>query len=108
MAFLLRSKNRAPELLLRIPGADTLKTTVNGRVLTDRRYRGWTLDLHGMQDRELRFAIDFVHDQPFMVFIQERIPGLPEHELPPRPAGMLPRLLPQTGTTISSDVLIFR
>ena len=108
VAFLLRSKNRAPELLLRIPAADTLKTTVNGRVLTDRRYRGWTLDLHGMQDRELRFAIDFVHDQPFTVFIQERIPGLPDHELPPRPAGMLPRLLPQTGTTISSDVLIFR
>jgi hypothetical protein len=106
--FLLRSTNRAPELLLRIPGADTLRTTVNGRVLTDRRYRSWQLDLHGMEDRELRFAIDFVYDQPFMVFIQERIPGLPEGDLPPRPAGMLPRLLPQTGTTISADVLVFR
>jgi hypothetical protein len=106
--FLLRSKNRAPELLLRIPGADTLRTTVNGRVLTDRRYRSWKLDLHGMQDRELRFAIDFVYDQPFMVFIQERIPGIPESDLPPRPSGMLPRLLPQTGTTISADVLVFR
>jgi hypothetical protein len=106
--FLLRSKNRAPELLLRIPGADTLRTTVNGRVLTDRRYRSWTLDVHGMEDRELRFAIDFVVDQPFMVFIQERIPGIPERDLPPRPAGMLPRLLPQTGTTISADVLVFR
>jgi len=106
--FLLRSKNRAPELLLRIPGADTLRTTVNGRVLTDRRYRSWKLDLHGMEDRELRFAIDFVYDQPFMVFIQERIPGIPERDLPPRPAGMLPRLLPQTGTTISADVLVFR
>lgn len=106
--FLLRSKNRAPELLLHIPGADTFRTTVNGRVLTDRRYRSWKLELHGMEDRELRFAIDFVVDQPFMVFIQERIPGIPERDLPPRPAGMLPRLLPQTGTTISADVLVFR
>ncbi len=108
MEFLLRSKNRAPELRLHIPGADTLRTTLNGRVLTDRRYRSWKLDLHGMEGRELRFAIDFVYDQPFMVFIQERIPGIPDADLPPRPAGMLPRLLPQTGTTISSDVLFFR
>jgi hypothetical protein len=106
--FLLRSKNRAPELLLRIPAADTLRTTVNGRVLTNRRYRSWKLTLHGMEDRELRFAIDFVYDQPFMVFIQERIPGIPERDLPPRPAGMLPRLLPQTGITIAADVLLFR
>jgi hypothetical protein len=106
--FLLRSKNRAPELVLRIVGAETLKTTVNGRVLTNRRYRGWKLDLHGMEDRELRFAFDLVGDPGFLVFIQERIPGIPERDLPPRPAGMLPRLLPQTATTISADVLLFR
>lgn len=106
--FLLRSKNRAPELLLRIPAADTLRTTVNGRVLTDRRYRSWKLALHGMEDRDLRFAIDFVGDPSFMVFIQERMPGIPERDLPPRPAGMLPRLLPQTGTTIAADILLFR
>jgi hypothetical protein len=106
--FLLRSKNSAPELVLRIVGAETLKTTVNGRVLTNRRYRGWKLDLHGMQDRELRFGFDLVGDPPFLVFIQERMPGIPERDLPLRPPGMLPRLLPQTGTTISADVLYFR
>jgi hypothetical protein len=106
--FLLRSENRAPELVLRLIGADTLKTSVNGRVLTDRRYRGWKLDLHGMQDRDLHFAFDLVGDPGFMVFIQERMPGLPERDLPVRPPGMLPRLLPQTGTTISADVLLFR
>jgi hypothetical protein len=106
--FLLRSKNRAPELVLRMVGAEPLRTSVNGRVLTDRRYRGWKLDLHGMQDRDLRFAFDLVGDPSFMVFIQERIPGIPERDLPVRPAGMRPRLLPQTGTTISADVLLFR
>jgi hypothetical protein len=106
--FLLRSKNSAPALVLRIVGAGTLRTTVNGRVLTDSRYRGWKLDLHGMQDRDLHFAFDLVGDPSFLVFIQERMPGLPERDLPRRPPGMLPRLLPQTGTTISADVLYFR
>jgi hypothetical protein len=106
--FLLRSKNSAPELVLRIVGAETLRTTVNGRVLTNSRYRGWKLHLHGMQDRELRFAFDLVDDAPFLIFIQERMPGIPERDLPRRPPGMLPRLLPQTGTTISADVLYFR
>jgi hypothetical protein len=106
--FLLRSKNRAPEILLRMVGAQSLRTSVNGRVLTNSRYRGWKLDLHGMEDRDLRFAFDLVGDPSFMVFIQERIPGIPERHLPVRPAGMRPRLLPQTGTTISADVLLFR
>jgi hypothetical protein len=106
--FLLRSKNRAPELVLRIVGAETLRTSVNGRVLTDRRYRGWELHLHGMQDRDLHFAVDVIDEPSFLVYVQERMPGLPERDLPPRPAGMLPRLLPQTSTTISADVLLFR
>jgi hypothetical protein len=106
--FLLRSKNRAPELVLRIVGAETIKTSVNGRMLTDRRYRGWQLNLHGMQDRDLHFTIDVIDEPGFLIYVQERIPGLPERDLPPRPAGMLPRLLPQTATTISADVLLFR
>jgi hypothetical protein len=106
--ILLRSKNRAPEIVVRLVGADSLRTSVNGHMLTDRRYREWKLDLHGMEDRELRFAFDLVGDPPFLVFIQERMPGIPERELPARPPGMLPRLLPQTATTISADVLYFR
>jgi hypothetical protein len=106
--FLLRSKNSAPEILLRMVGAQPLRTSVNGRVLTNTRYRGWKLDLHGMQDRDLRFAFDLVGDPSFMVFIQERMPGIPERGLPLRPPHMRPRLLPQTGTTISADVLLFR
>jgi hypothetical protein len=106
--FLLRSENSAPELTLRMVGAESLRTTVNGRVLTGSRHRGWKLDVHGMGDRDLRFAFDLIGDESFMVFIQERMPGIPERDLPRRPPGMLPRLLPQTGTTISADVLLFR
>lgn len=104
--FVLRSKNSAPELVLRLNGADTLRTSVNGRVLTDRRYRGWQATLHGMGERELRFAIELVGDPAFSIFVQERIPGLPAG-LPPRPDDMRPRLLPDSGTTMTVGILRF-
>jgi hypothetical protein len=104
--FLLRSKNGAPDLVLRLNGADTLRTSVDGRVLTDRRYRGWQATLHGMGERELRFAIELVGDPAFSIFVQERIPGLPAG-LPPRPDDMRPRLLPDSGTTMTVDILRF-
>jgi hypothetical protein len=106
--FLLRSKNRAPEIVVRIDGADPLRTSVNGRVLTDRLYRGWKLTLHGMGDQDLRFAFELRGDPEFQVYVQERMPGLPERDLPPRPAGMRPALLPLTGTTVAADILRFR
>jgi hypothetical protein len=104
--FLLRSKNRAAEITLRLSGADPLRTSINGRVLTDAHYRGWKLTLRGMQDQDLHFAFDLDGHPGFAIFVQEHIPGLPERDLPPRPAG-LPPLLPLTGTTVASDILVF-
>jgi hypothetical protein len=105
--FRLRSKNRAPEIVVRLDGAKALRTSVNGRVLTDQQTFSWKLTLHGMDDRDLRFAFDFDGDPSFTVFIQERMPGVPLRDLPPRPSG-LPPLLPLTGTTVAADVLVFR
>jgi len=106
--FRVRSKNRAPEIRLRLGGAQPLRSSVNGHVLTEGLFRGYALDLHGMEDRDLHFAFDLYTDPPFTVDIQERIPGVPEADLPPRPASVRPALLPRTGTTISADVLTFR
>lgn len=105
--FRMRSKNRAPHISLRVDGAGPARASVNGRVLTSEPSRKWRLDLHGMADRELRFAFDFHGDPSFTVFIQEYLPGLPERDLPPRPAHLKPALLPLTGTTISADILRF-
>ena len=105
--FRLRSKNRAPRIALRVDGAGPARASVNGRVLTGEPCRKWALDLHGMGDRELRFAFDFYGDPAFTVFVQEYLPGLPERDLPPRPAGLKPALLPLTGTTMSADILRF-
>lgn len=106
--FLLRSKNRAPRITLRVDGAWPKRASVNGRVLTDAPYRGWSLELQGMEDRNLHFAFDFDGDPSFTVFVQEYLPGLPERDLPPRPADLRPALLPLTGTTISADILRFQ
>jgi hypothetical protein len=105
--FTLRSKNRAPDILVRVDGACPWRTSVNGRVLTDKSCFSWHVALHGMEDEPLRFAFDFWGDPPFLVYIQERIPGLPGRDLPPRPAD-LPPLLPLSGTTVAADVLRFR
>jgi hypothetical protein len=105
--FLLRSNNRAPHISLRVDGAWPMRASVNGRVLTEDGYRGWKLDLHGMGARDLHFAFDFRGDPTFTVFVQEYLPGLPERDLPPRPAGLQPALLPLTGTTVSADILRF-
>jgi hypothetical protein len=105
--FKLRSNNRAPEITLRLAGANPLRVSVNGRVLTDAPCRGWRLELHGMRDQDLHFAFDLIGHPAFAIFVQEHIPGLPERDLPPRPAGM-PPLLPLTGTTVASDILLFR
>jgi len=107
VAFLLRSKNRAPHVSLRVDGAWPMRASVNGRVLTGDGYRGWKLDMYGMEDRDLRFAFDFRGDPKFTVFVQEILPGLPERDLPPRPADLRPALLPLTGTTMSADILRF-
>jgi len=98
--LLLRSKNAAPEITLRLIGTDSLRTSVNGRVLTDRRYRGWHLTLNGMGERELRFAFDLPGDPEFTLFVQERLPGIPDTGLP----GAAP---PPGGTTISVALLRF-
>jgi hypothetical protein len=104
--FTLRSKNRAPDIIVRLQGACPWRTSVNGRVLTEKSCFSWHLTLHGMEDEALRFAFDFAGDPPFLVYVQERIPGLPARDLPPRPAG-LPPLLPLSGTTVAADVLRF-
>ena len=64
--------------------------------------------MYGMGDQRLDFRFDLQTDKLARVFVHERIPGLPPHDIGPRPAGMQPRLTPMTETTILSDTLVFR
>lgn len=100
--FTLRSKNRAPHIQMWVAGTKPRRSTLNGRVLTSGE-SPWSLSLYGMEDQLLRFTIDAPNDDPLAVMIEERIPGLPEHLLPP---GAPPRM-PGTGMTVSADVLRF-
>ncbi len=104
--FTLQSKNSAPRIDMWIGGARPVRTTLNGRVLTEAVSYSWRLTLLGMGSELLRFRFDLLADPSFHVKVQERITGLPLHLLPPRPADAAPRL-PNTGTTISADTLRF-
>lgn len=103
--FTVRSKNRAPHIEMWISGTKPLRSRLDGRPLTDRE-GPWWLSLYGMEDRSMEFEIEAKPEDIFAVTVQERMPGLPEHLLPPRPADA-PPLLPQTGSTVSTDILRF-
>lgn len=104
--FTLVSKNRAPELRLEVIGARALRTTMNGRVLTDKEAKTLKIVVYGMEDELLHFRIDVLGNPIFGVRVEEIVPGLPEHLLPPRPVDAAP-LIPLSGTSVSADTLWF-
>ena len=109
VAFTLQSKNRAPNIDVWIERAIPVRTTVNGRQLTDNRTRHWALSLYGMEDQPLHFVLDMKGgSENFSVRVQEKIPGLPTLATPVRPASLTPSLTPLTGMTMASDTLLFR
>jgi hypothetical protein len=104
----LKSKPEVPFIDLTLAGADVIRATLNGRVITADKAATWSLNLYGMGGQVLDFRIDLESDKLARLFVHERIPGLPPHDIAPRPAGMLPPLTPMTETTILSDTLVFR
>jgi hypothetical protein len=106
--FTLQGKAAVPFIDVTLSGADAYRATVNGRVLTNEKANTWTLSLYGMGDQRLDFRFDLQTDKLARVFVHERIPGLPPHDIAPRPAGMSPAFTPMTESTILSDTLVFR
>lgn len=106
--FELVSKNRAPHIELWIKGGSPVRTMVNGRVLTSDKNRRWSMSIYGMEDQRLHFRMEMDAYPSFQVFVEERIPGLPQQGLPPLPPELAHSRLPMTGTTIAADVLLFR
>lgn len=103
--FTVRSKNRAPHIELRMSGAMALRSRLDGVPITSKE-SAWTLSLYGMEDRLLRFEIETAPEAIFAITVQERMPGLPRHLLPPRAQGAL-YLPEQLGMTMSTDILRF-
>lgn len=103
--FTVRSKNRAPHIELRMSGAKALRSRLDGVPLTSKE-APWSLSLYGMEDRVLRFEIEAGPDEIFAIAVQERMPGLPQHLLPPRDADS-PYLRAPLGMTMSTDYLRF-
>ncbi len=104
-AFTVRSKNRAPHIEMWVSGTRPLRSRLDGQPLTSKE-GGWWLSLYGMEDRLLHFEIEADREDIFAVTVEERMPGLPGHLLPPRPRDA-PPLLPGTGKTVTRDILRF-
>jgi hypothetical protein len=106
--FMLRSDNAAPALELWIEGEKTVRTALNGRVLTDELNRSWKLKLFGLGPQRLHFSLDLQPGKTFRVHIEERIPGLPpgapDENAAPRQSG----IGAGAGMTIAADTLLFR
>lgn len=102
VAFTVRSKNKAPTIAVRVEDAVTLRARLNGKLLTDKRSKLWSMRLHGVGDRENLFELDLEPGTIARIYIQERIPGLPDEAGKQRPGHT-----PFTGTTIASDMLVF-
>lgn len=103
IAFSMRSKNNAPTVTVRVEDAYTLEARLDGKVLTDKRAKQWSMTLHGMGGREHLVELDLSRGSIARVYINERIPGLPAEAGAPRPGHT-----PLTGMTIASDMLVFR
>jgi len=104
--FTLASKNRAPEIRLEVLNARAIRATMNGLTLLDKEAKTLKILAYGMEDATLHFRIDVLSDPIFGVKVEEVIPGLPEHLLPPRPADGVP-LIPLSGTSVAADMLWF-
>jgi hypothetical protein len=105
--FDLTSRNRAPNIELRLFGGKPWRAYVNGRLLSnDDQIRNWSLSLYGMEDQELHFRFDLIADPILVVGVEEHMPGVPVQTLPKPLPGRA--FIPMTGETISADTLWFR
>lgn len=102
IAFTVRSKNKAPTIHIRVADAYTLEARLNGKVITNKRSKLWSLSLHGSGTSTNLVELDIEPDTIARVYIQERIPGLPDEAGHPRPGRT-----PHTGMTVASDMLVF-
>ena len=101
--FMLRSKNKAPTIELRLDGADMLRARLDGKVVTDKMARFWSMSLHGTGDQLHRFELELSRGSIARLYIAERIPGLPDNAGGPRPAHT-----PLSEMTVATDMLVFR
>jgi hypothetical protein len=106
--FTLRSKNKAPNIELSIGGGKPLRSSINGRVLTDEEDFSLSISLYGLEDQQFLIGLDLLGDPIAEIRVEERIPGLPAGALPPEVAAASARFLPMTAMTVAADTLLFR
>lgn len=101
--FTLRSQNKAPTIVLRVEGAYTLASRLDGKLLTDKAASAFKMSLHGTGATDHKVELDLASGSVARIFVEERIPGLPGGA-----GGARPAHIPLSEMTVSSDMLVFR
>jgi hypothetical protein len=103
ISFTLRSQNNAPAIALRVEGAATLAARLDGAALGGNSAMRWSMNLYGPGASAHTMELELASGSSAQVYIEERIPGLPDSGAPARPGH-----LPLPGMTVASDMLVFR
>lgn len=103
IAFTMRSQNKAPTIALRVEGAATLAARLDGKVISAGSASRWSMSLHGTGASAHKVELDLAPGSSARVYIEERIPGLPDGA-----GGARPRHTPLSAMTVASDMLVFR
>lgn len=112
LRFTLAAKVAVPLTEVSVSDSITMRSSVNGRLLSQRPTASYTLRLYGMGGELLDFRFDVASARGATIEVVERRPGLPELADVPatapsrRPAP--PSMTPMTATTIARDSLVFR
>lgn len=101
--FTLRSRNKAPTIELRVEGAYTLASRLDGKLLTDKTASTFRMSVHGTGARDHKVELDLASGSVARIFVEERIPGLPDGA-----GGARPAHIPLSEMTVSSDMLVLR
>ena len=101
--FTLRSQNKAPTIELRVEGAYTLASRLDGKLLTDKTASAFRMSVHGTGAASHKVELDLASGSVARIFVEERIPGLPDGA-----GGARPAHIPLSEMTVSSDMLVFR
>jgi hypothetical protein len=103
ISFTLRSQNKAPAIALRVEGAATLAARLDGSALGGNSAMRWSMNLYGAGGSAHTMELELASGSSARVYIEERIPGLPDNA-----GGARPDHMALTGMTVASDMLVFR
>ncbi len=104
----VKSLRAEANFLVTLEGAKVLRSSLNGRPLTDTPRAQWALRASGMQDRAVQLGLEIEASKDFRIRVRERSFGLPLNNLPARPAEIMHQPFGSSDSSQSVQVMEFK